>query len=219
MDQINLSIETKANLLIGGVEQEFEIGGVDLSTVMNVLREPVINASTFKGIYRKILEDRDGHELSIKVLEILRKYFESMKAEVIRQSADKVKAEEKWNKIMDNLKASQILGISGVNGMPKVLFTDFLPVPGQNDYFSIDTKNRIEEDGDNISSRPRTYKCIRPGITFKGRIDFYQFQKYDDQEQIIKKYLEEALSEFNEGIYRLGNSKSRGYGLIRVEVL
>ena len=43
-------------------------------------------------------------------------------------------------------------------------------------------------------------------------------EKLDDQAgELCKEYLIYNLKKFNEGIYRLGNSKSRGYG--RVEIL
>ena len=62
----------------------------------------------------------------------------------------------------------------------------------------------------NQKSNPRTYKAVRKGMEFDGEIEFYHF----DEEicQKCKKYLIQNLEKFNDGIYRLGGSKSRGYG-------
>ena len=35
----------------------------------------------------------------------------------------------------------------------------------------------------------------------------------------IKEFIKEVVLRFNDGIYRLGNSGSRGYGKIQVEVI
>ena len=79
-----------------------------------------------------------------------------------------------------------------------------------------------EKDG-NIFSNPRTYKVIKPGVEFEGIIRFYNpfsIEKIDSsKKKLIKKELIEVLEEFNLGLYRIGNSKSRGYGQIKVEII
>ena len=87
----------------------------------------------------------------------------------------------------------------------------------------IDTKTCIEEVNGNIISNPRTYKVIKPGTKFEGIIRFYNpfFIVNEDEikkiEAPIEKELRDALKMFNKGLYGIGNSKSRGYGRIRVE--
>ena len=63
---------------------------------------------------------------------------------------------------------------------------------------------------------------MRPGIAFSGEIIFYHLnalEEYDLSEAEIKKFVESVLLKFNEGVYRLGNSGSRGYGKIHVKIL
>ena len=81
----------------------------------------------------------------------------------------------------------------------------------------------LEEVNGNIISNPRTYKVIKPSTKFEGIIRFYNpfFIVNEDEikkiEAPIEKELKDALRMFNEGIYGIGNSKSRGYGQIRVD--
>lgn len=79
-------------------------------------------------------------------------------------------------------------------------------------------KNTIDTRGNAPESKPRTYQTARSGIVFEGEIRLYKMEKLGDQAgELCKEYLIYNLKKFNEGIYRLGNSKSRGYG--RVEIL
>lgn len=83
--------------------------------------------------------------------------------------------------------------------------------------FSIDAKTSIDCSGTEPKSNPRIYKAVRKGMEFEGEIEFYHF----DEEicQKCKRYLIQNLEKFNDGIYRLGGSKSRGYGKIHVSIL
>ena len=84
----------------------------------------------------------------------------------------------------------------------------------------IDTKNNLEEKDGEIFSNPRTYRVIKPGIEFEGIIRFYNPLDVSQKlERKMKKELKEVLKEFNNGLYGIGNSKSRGYGQIKVEIL
>ena len=87
------------------------------------------------------------------------------------------------------------------------------------DLFSIDTKNCIEYLEDRVESNPRTYKTIRQEVKFYGDILFYHMQELEMDIKEIKKFIKEVVLRFNDGIYRLGNSGSRGYGKIQVEVI
>ena len=75
--------------------------------------------------------------------------------------------------------------------------------------FSIDAKTSIDCSGTEPKSNPRTYKAVRKGMEFDGEIEFYHFD-----EEICQN-----LEKFNDGIYRLGGSKSRRYGKIHVSIL
>lgn len=48
-------------------------------------------------------------------------------------------------------------------------------------------------------------------------IDFYLIDQLQIQEGTVKKFVIDAIEQFNNGTYRLGNSGSRGYGKIKVE--
>ena len=50
----------------------------------------------------------------------------------------------------------------------------------------------------------------------------HQNTKLEESKEIettIKEELEEVLKEFNNGLYGIGNSKSRGYGQVKVEII
>ena len=88
--------------------------------------------------------------------------------------------------------------------------------------FSIDTKTSINCDGMEPKSNPRTYKTAKIGLEFEGEIELFRFQsQYFDKKAIeeCKSYIIYNLKKFNEGVYRLGNSKSRGYGKICVSII
>jgi len=85
-------------------------------------------------------------------------------------------------------------------------------------YFSIDAKNSINDE--TLVANPRTYKVARQGLIFEGVIRFRNFAKLGCREDEVQKYVFEQLkTAFNDGFYRLGNSKSRGYGHVEVKVI
>lgn len=86
----------------------------------------------------------------------------------------------------------------------------------QRKYFLIDTKNTFKEKEKEILSRSRTYKVVKPRMKFSGYIMFYGFKRYSEFLNELVKELKTILLFFNEGMYGLGNSKSRGYGQIKV---
>ena len=81
-------------------------------------------------------------------------------------------------------------------------------------------KSVAEKDG-KIFSNPRTYRVVKPEIMFKGVIRFQNpfFRGSKEELAKIKEELKEAIMEFNSGFYGIGNSKSRGYGQIEVEIV
>lgn len=138
---------------------------------------------------------------------------------------------EKINKMLATLeekaknpKAEYIFGMEGINGMPRLFCSDFrVPIDqskSKEDYFLIETKTSLEEKEEKIFSNPRTYKVVKPGVVFEGIIRFDNpfFEENKDEEK-MKNELAEALTAFNDGIYGIGNSKSRGYGQVQVEIL
>ena len=134
------------------------------------------------------------------------------------QNLEKVIDEIK--KCMKDLKPEYLFGIEGINTTPRLYFSDLKVIDDKRDveeYFIIDSKTAISEEGNN----PRTYKAIRPGVKFKGEIILRDFENEDFKNFAdIKKIaaeLVEKLELFNDGYYRMGNSKSRGYGEISIE--
>ena len=121
----------------------------------------------------------------------------------------------KISNLLNDIKAEYIFGIEGLNDTPRLFFSDLRVVDLKTeDYFLIDTKTSIEEINGELISNPRTYKVVKPGIKFEGNI----ILKTDTDEEKIKKEIISYLKKFNEEYYRIGNSKSRGYGIIAVDI-
>lgn len=234
MFEIKVKLTTVSCCLIGNQTESFSVGGVDQSTTVDENGSPIIHSSAFKGALRNIVREQEKKEGQ---MEATKNYVERIIGEILKkyQSEDIVKT-EKINKMILNLekkfnnkelKAEYIFGMEGINSLPRLFCSDFrvieLKDKKKDDYFLIDTKNNIEEINGNILSNPRTYKVIKPGIEFKGIIRFYNPFSIENEEEIkkieapIEKELRRALKKFNSGIYGIGNSKSRGYGQIRVD--
>ena len=233
MFEIKIKLTTESCCLIGNQTESFSVGGVDQSTTIDENGRPIIHGSAFKGALRNIvreLEKKEGNMEETKkyVKRLIEKILENYKSEDIFKT-EKIKKmilnlEKKLGS--NELKAEYIFGMEGVNGLPRIFCSDFRVIESENkkeDYFLIDTKTCIEEVNGNIISNPRTYKVIKPGIKFEGIIRFYNpffMTNEDETEKIetpIEKELRDALGMFNEGLYGIGNSRSRGYGQIRVE--
>lgn len=241
---IKIKIITKSNVLMGGVNESFEIGGVDKSTVRTQDGKPYIPASAFKGVFRKIVTEscqsaNKESEQERVVIENIIRLLENDKAKAVEEIDYKIKLlqedgniesdraecfekrkkeiEEMYDNFIKQAAPINLLGIDGYQRAPKLLFSDFYVVEGQKDYFSIDSKNSIEEKNYELSANPRTYRTIRKGVEFTGEILLYQFERFEDEDKIIQ-YIEAMLEKFNAGFYRIGNSKSRGYGRIEVKL-
>lgn len=233
MFEIKIKLTTESCCLIGNQTESFSVGGVDQSTTIDENGKPIIHGSAFKGALRNIVREQEKKEGQ---MEKTKMYVKCIINKILEkyQSEDIVKT-EKIEKLISNLenkvnsnelKAEYIFGMEGVNGLPRIFCSDFRVIESENkkeDYFLIDTKTCIEEVNGNIISNPRTYKVIKPGTKFEGIIRFYNpfFIVNEDEikkiEAPIEKELRDALKMFNEGLYGIGNSKSRGYGRIRVE--
>lgn len=132
----------------------------------------------------------------------------------------KERIEKRYTEAIDAASACYLFGIREFNNTPKLLFNDLRLREECRDLkkcFSIDAKTSIDCSGTEPKSNPRIYKAVRKGMEFEGEIEFYHF----DEEicQKCKRYLIQNLEKFNDGIYRLGGSKSRGYGKIHVSIL
>jgi CRISPR-associated protein Csm3 len=190
---ISVTITTKSNLYIGGMPQGFEIGGIDMVTATRDGR-PYIPASSFKGALREICRDNVNSKIS--------GFYDGYSDPEGRITQ----------------KHLFIFGVPGSNHTPKLIFNDFECSTEGNDLFSIDMKNSIDESDGQLTSNPRTYKAARAGLEFEGKILFRLNGLDDDKQEIIIDYVKEMCKKFNGGIYRIGNSKSRGYGHIEVKI-
>lgn len=229
MNQLHIQVTTESNLFIGGSSPTFEIGGIDLYTITDYQGRPFIPASSMKGSFRRIVKEcMKDDPLAIQIGEAYRNYLDLRKDKAQVPQGDEIEAErmkamqKRFDDARKEASAEGLLGIQGFNDTPKLIFNDLtLSEEGQsmNDLFSIDTKTSITSVEDDVRSNPRTYKTVRPGVTFEGKILFYRIEELGLDSEVIKEFVEKTLLIFNEGIYRLGNSGSRGYGKIHVEFL
>ena len=225
---IKIEVKALSNLFIGGTPRPFEIGGIDQWTAVDEYGFPCIPASSLKGALRAIVaEDR-----SPVALEIAQWYEEMLKAEMtqIREkfkgNAEMVdRIERRYQEVLKQSSAVYLFGIREFNNTPKLLFNDLRLKKEYQDLdscFSIDTKTAIDSINSKPVSNPRTYKAVKKGMEFEGEIEFYRFDGGEFDEDKMRKcqeYIIYNLYKFNEGIYRLGNSKSRGYGKIHVSAI
>jgi len=223
MKEIKFKIETHSNLLIGGNEMGFVIGGIDEKTVTDHEGFPYIPGSSFKGAFRKIVREHESEE----IINLYSNYVDLLKKRAKEKEVDV----ETWeNKVNDKIKSKMelLFGIEGFNQSPRLVFSD-LYLTDEKDIekcFSLDAKNSIIEDEESgkLKSNPRFYKSARKGLIFFGSIRFYRpFGSLsnkdlfmDEKCELIREYIATHLLVFNDGFYRLGNSKSRGYGEIKV---
>ena len=224
MRKIKVKIETKSNCLIGNHTQSFSIGGVDQCTTVDNDGKPLVQASAFKGSTRFIVKSEGSDMEETKkfyknYLEDLLKKYEKRKLENNLNSQNLEEIINKIKECINDLKPEYLFGIEGINTTPRLYFSDLKVVDGRKnteEYFIIDSKTAILEDGDEVVSNPRTYKAIRPGVKFEGEIILRDFKNFVDIKKIAAE-LVEKLELFNDGYYRMGNSKSRGYGKISIE--
>lgn len=223
-EKIKILIKTKSNLMIGSAPPPFEIGGVDQYTATTYEGLPYIPASSLKGALRGMVHD-DKSQDAIKIAKLYETYIKNEmpnNRDKIKNNYDEetiLRIEQRYN---IDAKAEFLFGIEGFNNSPKLIINDLhlKDVPGNiSECFSIDTKTSIESSGDTILSNPRTYKAARRGLVFEGEILFYKFDLLEENAvDICRNYIIKKLNQFNDGVYRLGNSKSRGYGRIEVTI-
>lgn len=227
INRVNLICETKSNLFIGGMNETFEIGGIDMYTITRD-GKPYIPGSSLKGVFRNMF--REVYNECELVEKIFLAYFDEEIKKInnviseIENSNEDIKNKnllkekiEKTKKNIENLKLNikveDIFGISGLNNHPRLIFSDFEIFENDKvDYFSIDAKNTIEYRENEITSIPRIYKTVRKGVKFSGNISLEKIPKELKNE--LYDMIINSLNNFNNGNYRIGNSQSRGYGLV-----
>lgn len=230
MDNIVINLTTVSNLFIGDTPSAFEIGGVDSYTITDLEGNPYIPASSYKGVLKRIAREmeEDGDSYALEIAEKYRIYLEALKeANEKKQAAGRGKNLEKdritamWERFDESIRGASVqylFGIQGFNNSPKLIFNDLLLArkKDNNELFSIDTKNTIVTSAEGVKAMPRTYKTVCPGVEFTGEILLYRMEQLNAP--CVKEFIEKALREFNHGIYRLGNSGSRGYGRVKVSI-
>lgn len=233
---IRLRITTQSNLFIGGAPVPFEIGGIDLQTIVDPEGFPYIPGSTLKGVLRAIIRE-DESKTAKDIAQRYAVYLKEEKEtnweriqEYTRNLSDTKEAltriEKRYNEATEEKKLSQeyLFGIKGFNNTPKLFFSDLLLSKEsrceKKPLFSIDMKNSIDDKDGVLFSNPRMYRTARAGLVFEGEIRLHKMELLGEGAlELCKRYLLDNLLKFNDGIYRLGNSKSRGYGKVKVEVV
>lgn len=228
-DKISVQIKTMSNLFIGGASAPFEIGGIDQYTVTDQDHFPYIPASSLKGALAAIVREDTG-ELANKISGLYRTYLQELKKNnqrriemMVKEEEEKKRINDRYDKILGQENMSGYLfGIERYNNTPKLLFSDLLleeKYRNLDHCFSIDFKNSLNTEGKKPEANPRSYKTARSGLVFSGSIRLHKIKDLGEgAEELCRAFIKENLQKFNDGIYRLGNSKSRGYGRVLVSV-
>lgn len=232
MKRMDIKITTRTNLFIGDTPSTFEIGGIDAVTKTNYQGLPIIPASSFKGVLKRIVRDmvlsdnQQAKKIEIAYREYLNKLWRENENRI--KSLGETVEEERLDRMANRFRAAiegasaeNLFGIMGFNDTPKLIFCDFAPEEEfvRENCFSIDSKNAIMDSAldKGLRSLPRIYKTVRPGITFYGNILMHRMELLETDG--IEEFIKSAVLEFNSGIYRLGNSGSRGYGRVETEIV
>jgi CRISPR-associated protein Csm3 len=220
---IEFKVETMSNLYIGGTPRTYDIGGVDMYTVTDNNGKPYIPASSFKGALREIAKDNPIQGIA----DLYEQYLLDNQAAFekgIKGRDGEVEFKERYQALIDDpRKDMYIFGIEAFNTAPKLIFFDINltdDATNAKNSLIIDMKNSIEEDPSkrDLISNPRTYQVARKGLVFEGSISFYRFNALDGSaEGTVSDYIIECIKQFELGVYRVGNSKSRGYGWVSVK--
>ncbi|MEA4845906.1 MAG: RAMP superfamily CRISPR-associated protein [Clostridiaceae bacterium] len=223
---IKLKIKTLSNLFIGGEPVSFEIGGIDQQTTVDQEGFPCIRASSLKGALRAVVQG-DYSNMAERISQLYAAYLKKEREtnweriqELVQEGEALERIKKRYLEVDEGLSPDYLFGIKGFNNTPKLLFSDLLLCNEFRDKktcFSIDMKNSIDTNGDAPISNPRTYKTARNGLVFEGEIRLYKIELLGEKaKELCKRYIIYNLMKFNNGIYRLGNSKSRGYGKVEM---
>lgn len=226
---IKLKIKAMSNLFIGGAPVPFEIGGIDQQTAVDQEKFPYIPGSSFKGALQAIIR-KDNSDMGQKIKQLYAEYLKKKDTEdnwktiqeLVKEDEARKRIKKRYEEAFQDLSPVYLFGIKGFNDTPKLLFCDLLLCDKYRDIdscFSIDMKNSLDNTGNVPVSNPRSYKAARSGLVFKGEILLYKMELLgENAEKLCKEYVIYNLRKFNNGIHRLGNSKSRGYGKIEVMI-
>lgn len=225
---IAVRIKTMSNLFIGGATTPFVIGGIDQQTVCDQEGFPYIPGSSLKGALRAMVREDDSAEAK-QVAGLFQRYMRDMKEknqsqldELVTEKEARLQIENNYQAVIEKASAEQLFGIAGFNGTPKLLFGDLRLCDADRNKescFSIDMKNTIISGDEGPRSLPRTYQTARCGLVFEGEIQLHKIGLMGDgAEELCRRYICGMLDKFNDGIYRLGNSKSRGYGKVEIHI-
>lgn len=224
MFEIQIKVTTESNCLVTSQTETFSVGGLDQSTAVDRNGKPMIPATSFKGAFRNIVRDREEKMchtqcLVKSIFHKINQKFQNMELPNRSNLGDLIARLKTYE---GSPKAEYIFGVEGVNHMPRLYVSDFTFLKTLDDSgrcFVKETKNSLEEKNDTITSRPRTYQVCVPNVLFQGTLVFQSAGMELDPNLVsqAKKELLAALEEFNKGWHGIGNSKSRGYGRIRVE--
>ena len=227
MSKFKITVTTKSNLFIGGNPTMFEIGGVDQYTIVDTDQRPYIPASTLKGVFRQCLKEVEKTEKQERILNQYKQILTNIKDANENRINSGVNIEkDRKDKLPDTLSRAiqladitYLFGISGFNRTPKLIFNDLKCITeDSNALFSIDTKNTILIDEQDIHANPRTYKTVRPGVIFQGEILLYKLEESGFNLEDIEDCLNCVRDACNCGLCRIGGSGSRGYGRVFVEI-
>lgn len=230
LNTIYIRLETLSPLFIGGSPIPFEIGGIDQQTATDSYKHPCIPGSSLKGMHRLIVRE-DSNDMAKEISNMYHSYLEKVESNNLDFIEQRYKDEpearakilQKYTTAKKNVSAEYLFGLESFNNTPKLLFSDLLLCREsieKADFFSIDMKNSIDVSGEAPRSNPRTYKTARSGLVFEGQIQLYKIEELGKTaKSICENYIKYTLMKFNDGVYRLGNSKSRGYGKVKVTFL
>lgn len=224
MFEIKVKLTTVSSCLIGNQTESFSVGGTDQSTTIDENGRPIIHGSSFKGALRNIIRENEVElpETQKYIECILTKLLEKYKQ--ISQEGKIEKLVRKIENYKKEPKAHYIFGIEGINNMPRIYCSDFRVRQDEEkdnkDYFRYETKNTLREEHNTLTSLPRTYRVVKPKVNFEGILRFRDvyFNECNVDFVKIKKEIQNQILKFNDGFYGIGNSKSRGYGQVKVIV-
>ncbi len=224
--KINIVLET--GLHIGGSKDNFHIGGVDSPVIKGLIKVndeegprflPYIPGSSLKGKIRSLLEITDKNV----------KIFNS------RNNNEKEKIKIGENYIKYEGESSIIKKIFGVPAddnkenkefsMTRLIVRDAKPTEETLNLWKKqeDIVEGVVVKGENSINRltshanPRFIERVPPGSVFEGELVLLVFEEDKDEEEKMKKKIDEGLRLLEENY--LGGSGTRGYGKVKIKVV
>jgi len=203
---INAKLECLTGLHIGGMEEGFEIGGVDNPVIRDPLTDhPYIPGSSLKGKLRHLLEW-------------------AINAEAVRRPHPKHNAFTACH--CGECEACRLFGVSSDEpevrakaGPPRLIVRDAFPTEetvhnwermlGEGTYTELKAENYI--DRLTAQATPRTIERVPAGSEFEVEMIFDVYDREGDRELMRKLLMAMELLQLS----ALGGNGSRGYGKVR----